>query len=46
MCSIDLSVLVVGGESKMDAGTVRISIGGPHWNITAHCVMLKILLGD
>lgn len=46
MGSIDLSVLVVGGQSKMDAGTVCISIGGPHWDIAAHCVMLKILLRD
>lgn len=36
VCSIDLSVLVVGGESKMGAATVTISSVGPHQHIRAH----------
>lgn len=36
VCSIDLSVLVVGGESKMGAAAVAISIVGPHRHISAH----------
>lgn len=38
--STDLSVLVVGGESKTDAATVAINVVGPHWSITAHFVIV------